>query len=223
MFKKLLVVTAALAVSTTALADVKLSGLYEGTLNTEGAYTQDITTTLTGTEGNSAITVIFDKEFAVDDMYVTTTSGPLTFTLGDKSGTSPDEIVLGVALQVGAVNLGLNQVSGGATSVDASGVIAGVSLAMTDVTSTTRETTGSYAIAGITTEIVHSNDAVGTNLDGSLSREFVGLGTIKVSMANDSANVDTKAVSLTRRIWTAGWEQVGSATGVTTLKASLAF
>ena len=223
MFKKLLVVTAAMAVSASALADINLSGLYEGTLDTEGAYTQDITTTLKGTNGNSAVTVIFDKNFEVDDMYVTTTSGPLTFTLGDKSGTSPDEIVLGVALQVGAVNLGINQVSGGDTSVDASGVIAGVSLAMTDVTSTTRETTGSYAIAGITTEIVHSNDAVGTNLDGSLSREFVGLGTIKVSMANDSANVDTKGVSLTRGIWTAGWEQVGSATGVTTLKASLAF
>jgi hypothetical protein len=48
MFKKLLVVTAAMLVSATSAAAISLSGLYEGTLDSHGAYTQDITTTLKG-------------------------------------------------------------------------------------------------------------------------------------------------------------------------------
>jgi hypothetical protein len=75
MFKKLLVATAAMAVSATTFAGISLSGLYEGTLDSHGAYTQDIHTTMKGTSGNSAITVVLDKDFAVDDMYVETTTG----------------------------------------------------------------------------------------------------------------------------------------------------
>ncbi len=42
-------------------------------------------------------------------------------------------------------------------------------------------------------------------------------------MSKTGAGVTTKTFSLTRGIWTGEWEKVGSADGVTTLKASLAF
>jgi hypothetical protein len=246
MFKKLLVVTAAMAVSASAFADINISGLYEGTLDSHGAYTQDITTTMVGTSGNSTVTMILDKDFTVDDLYVTTTSGPLTFTLGDKSGDDPDQIVLGVTMQAGGLKLGLNQVSGGATSADVSGVIGGVSLAMTDVTSSTRETTASYTLGGLKTVVVYNKVAAGSNIDttlsttiagltlsanhdrdsdgtsaseGSVSKDLVGLGVVKLTMGTDN----TKEVSLTRGIWTAEWAQTGSTAGVASLKASLKF
>ena len=246
MFKKLLVVTAAMAVSASAFADIKLSGLYEGTLDSHGAYTQDITTTMVGTSGNSTVTAVFDKDFAVDDLYVTTTTGPFSFTLGDKSGDDPDAIVLGVTMQAGGLKIGLNQVSGGATSADLSGVFGGVSLAVTDVTSSTRETTASYTLGGLTTVVVYNKVAAGSNIDttvsttiagltlsanhdsdsdgtsateGSVSKDLIGLGIVKLTMGTNN----TKGVSLTRGIWTADWSQTGSTPGVASLKASLKF
>ena len=250
MFKKLLVATAAMAVSATTFAGISLSGLYEGTLDSHGAYTQDIHTTMKGTSGNSAITVVLDKDFAVDDMYVETTTGPLTFTLGDKSGDDPDSTVLGVTMKAGAITLGLNQISGGDTTIDASGTLGGIAVAMTDVTSSTRETTGTFAAGGLSTTVVYNKVTAGNNIDvtvsttvagltlsanhdsnadgtstneGSVSKALVGLGTVTGTMSKTSAGVTTKGFSLTRGIWTGEWEQVGSADGVTTLKASLAF
>ena len=250
MLKKLLVATAAMAVSATTFAGISLSGLYEGTLDSHGAYTQDIHTTMKGTSGNSAITVVLDKDFAVDDMYVETTTGPLTFTLGDKSGDDPDSTVLGVTMKAGAITLGLNQISGGNTTIDASGTLGGIAVAMTDVTSSTRETTGTFAAGGLSTTVVYNKVAAGNNIDvtvsttvagltlsanhdsnadgtseneGSVSKALVGLGTVKGTMGKTGAGVTTKGFSLTRGIWTGEWEQVGSADGVTTLKATLAF
>jgi len=250
MLKKLLVATAAIAVSATTSAGISLSGLYEGTLDSHGAYTQDIHTTMKGTSGNSSVTVVLDKDFSVDDMYVETTTGPLTFKIGDSSGDDPDSTVLGVTMKAGAITLGLNQVSGGNTTIDASGTLGGITVAMTDVTSTTRETTGTFAAGGLSTTVVYNKVAAGNNIDvtvsttvagltlsanhdsnadgtseneGSISKALVGLGTVKGTMGKTGAGVTTKGFSLTRGIWTGEWEQVGSADGVTTLKATLAF
>jgi hypothetical protein len=250
MLKKLLVATAAIAVSATTSAGISLSGLYEGTLDSHGAYTQDIHTTMKGTSGNSSVTVVLDKDFSVDDMYVETTTGPLTFKIGDSSGDDPDSTVLGVTMKAGAITLGLNQISGGNTTIDASGTLGGITVAMTDVTSTTRETTGTFAAGGLSTTVVYNKVAAGNNIDvtvsttvagltlsanhdsnadgtseneGSISKALVGLGTVKGTMGKTGAGVTTKGFSLTRGIWTGEWEQVGSADGVTTLKATLAF
>ena len=250
MLKKLLVATAAIAVSATTSAGISLSGLYEGTLDSHGAYTQDITTTMKGTQGNSTVTVVLDKDFAVDDLYVETTTGPLTFKIGDSSGDDPDSTVLGVTMKAGAITIGLNQISGGSTTVDASGVVGGITVAMTDVTATTRETTASYTAGGVTAKVVYNKVTAGNNIDttvsttvagltvsanhdsnadgtstneGSVSRDILGLGVVKGTMSKTSAGVTAKSFSVTRGIWTADWTKTGSADGVSTLKASLAF
>ena len=250
MLKKLLVATAAMAISATTFAGISLSGLYEGTLDSHGAYTQDIHTTMKGTSGNSSVTVVLDKDFSVDDMYVETTTGPLTFKIGDSSGDDPDSTVLGVTMKAGAITLGLNQISGGNTTIDASTTLGGIAVSMTDVTATTRETTGTFAAGGLSTTVVYNKVTAGNNIDvtvsttvagltlsanhdsnadgtstneGSVSKALVGLGTVTGTMSKTSAGVTTKGFSLTRGIWTGEWEQVGSADGVTTLKATLAF
>ena len=250
MFKKLMVATAAMIVSATTFAGISLSGLYEGTLDSHGAYTQDIHTTMKGTSGNSSVTVVLDENFAVDDMYVETTTGPLTFKIGDSSGDDPDSTVLGVTMKAGAVTVGLNQISGGATTIDASTTLGGISVAMTDVTNTTRETTAIYTAAGVTATVVYNKVTAGNNIDvtmattvagltlsanhdsnadgttaneGSVSKALVGLGTVKGTMGKTGAGVTTKGFSLTRGIWTADWTKTGTADGVSTLKATLAF
>jgi hypothetical protein len=250
MFKKLLVATAAMLLSATTFAAISLSGLYEGTLDSHGAYTQDITTTLKGTSGSSTVTVVLDSAFDIDDMYVETTTGPLTFTLGDKSGDDPDVVSIGVKATSGGFTVGLNQVSGGSATIDVGGALAGITFNVTDVTATTRETTATYAVAGVTVKAVHSKVTAGNNIDttvtttlggltlsanhdsnadgtseneGSVSKALEGLGTVKVLLSKTSADVTTKEFSLTRGIWTGTWSKVGSADGVTSLKASLAF
>ena len=42
-------------------------------------------------------------------------------------------------------------------------------------------------------------------------------------MSKTGAGVTTKGFSLTRGIWTADWTKTGTADGVSTLKATLAF
>ena len=250
MFKKLLVATAAMAFSAATFAGIALTGLYEGTLDSHGAYTQDITTTMKGTSGNSSVTVVLDGAFDVHDMYVETTSGPLTFTLGDKSGDDPDSVSIGVTATSGGFTVGLNQVSGGSTTIDVGGALAGITFAVTDVTASTRETTATYAVAGVTAKVVHNTVTAGNNIDttitttlggltlsgnhdsnadgtstneGSVSKALEGLGTVKATMSKTSAGVTAKEFSLTRGIWTGTWTKTGSADGVTSLKASLAF
>jgi len=250
MFKKLLVATAAMAISVTTFAGISLSGLYEGTLDSHGAYTQDVTTTMKGTSGNSTVTVVLDGAFDIDDMYVETTTGPLTFTLGDKSGDDPDVVSIGVKATSGGFTVGLNQVSGGSTTLDVGGALAGITFNVTDVTNSERETTATYEVAGLKATVVHNTVTAGNNIDttlttvlggltlsanhdsnadgtseneGSVSKLLEGLGTVKVLLSKTSADVTTKELSLTRGIWTGTWSKVGTADGVTSLKASLAF
>ena len=250
MFKKLLVATAAMLLSATTFAGISLSGLYEGTLDSHGAYTQDVTTTMKGTSGSSTVTVVLDGAFDIDDMYVETTTGPLTFTLGDKSGDDPDVVSIGVKATSGGFTVGLNQVSGGSTTLDVGGALAGITFNVTDVTNSERETTATYEVAGLKATVVHNTVTAGNNIDttlttvlggltlsanhdsnadgtseneGSVSKLLEGLGTVKVLMSKTSADVTTKELSLTRGIWTGTWSKVGSADGVTSLKASLAF
>ena len=252
MFKKLLVATAAMAVSATTFAGISLSGLYEGTLDSHGTYTQDIHTTMKGTSGASSVTVVLDKDFSVDDMWVESTAGVLTLKIGDWSGDDPDVTKIGVSTKLGAYTVGLSQVSGGSTEVDASGTLGGIAVAMTNVTADTRETTASITSAGVTAKVVHnkvtaghnSEVTVGTTVMGlgleavmdrnagatndnefSVSRAIGTLGTVKgIWNKTDAATpVTTKTVELTRGIWTGSWKQIDSADATVSLKAKLSF
>ncbi len=155
MFKKLLVAAAAMALSATTFAGISLTGEYEGTLDSHGTYTQDIETTLKGTSGNSTVTVVLDEAFAVDDLYVETTVGALTFKLGDYSGSDPDVTKLGVTAAVGDYTVGLNQESGGATTVDVGGKFAGIDVDVTNITNDLRKTTAAYTVAGLDLGVIH--------------------------------------------------------------------
>jgi len=252
MFKKLLVATAAMALSATSFAGISLSGLYEGTLDSHGTYAQDIHTTMKGTAGASSVTVVLDKDFSVDDMWVESTAGVLTLKIGDWSGDDPDVTKIGVTTTVGAYTVGLSQESGGSTEVDASGTIGGIAVAMTNVTNEERETTASIASGGLTAKVVHNKVTAGHNAEVTVGTTVAGLGLEVVHDRNAGATNDnevsvsrvlgtlgtvkgtynktdaatavvTKTVELTRGIWTASWSQVDSADATTKLEAKLSF
>ena len=213
---------------------------------------EDIHTTMKGTAGASSVTVVLDKDFSVDDMWVESTAGVLTLKIGDWSGDDPDVTKIGVSTTLGAYTVGLSQVSGGSTEVDASGTLGGIAIAMTNVTADTRETTASITSAGVTAKVVHnkvtaghnSEVTVGTTVMGlgleavmdrnagatndnefSVSRAIGTLGTVKgIWNKTDAATpVTTKTVELTRGIWTGSWKQIDSADATVSLKAKLSF
>jgi len=262
--KKLLIAAVAALLSANAFASIALSGKYTGTLNDSGTYTQDLTTTLVGASAAGAVTVTLDKDFAVDDMYVESTIGGIKFKLGDWSGTAADFSKLNASTTVGPITVGVNQVSGGATTFDASGSFAGVTVASTDITSDARATTASYSLAGVALAIEHAKSGTdhqvevqasrhiggtttidGTtggftvsvdhnqNVDndafedgswgGSVATDIGGLGTVTASGHLTSADVKSYGLSVTSGIFTGAFDKTGTADGVLSLKAVVAF
>ena len=141
--KKLYAALAALLMSATAFASINLSGTYTGTLDDSGVYTQDLVTTLVGSTPAGSVTVTLDKDFAVDDMFVESTIAGIKFKLGEVDDVTSN----GASTVIGPVTVGVNQVSGGATTFDVSGTFAGVTVSVDNITNDARETTASYKVA----------------------------------------------------------------------------
>ena len=229
MFKKLLVATAAMAVSATTFAGISLSGLYEGTLDSHGTYSQDIHTTMKGTSGASSVTVVLDKDFSVDDMWVESSAGPLTLKIGDWSGDDPDSTKISVSTTLGAYTVAMTNVTNDERETTASITSAGVTAKVVHNKVTAghnAEVTVGTTVAGLGLEVVHDRNAGATNdNEVSVSRALGTLGTVKgtYNKTDAATPVVTKTVELTRGIWTASWSQVDSADATTKLEAKLSF
>jgi len=258
--KKIIAALAALLMSASSIASIALSGKYTGTLNDSGVYTQDLVTTLVGASAHGAVTVTLDKDFAVDDMFVESTIGGIKFKLGEVD----DVTSVGASTAIGPITVGINQVSGGSTTFDASGSFAGVTVASTDITSDARATTASYSLAGVALSLEHAKSGTDhqvevqasrhiggtTTIDGttggftvsvdhnqnadndafedgswggSVATDIGGLGTVTASGHLTSADVKSYGLSVTSGIFTGAFDKTGTADGVLSLKAVVAF
>ena len=184
--KKLLIAAVAALMSASSLASIALSGKYTGTLNDSGVYTQDLTTTLVGASAHGAVTVTLDKDFAVDDMFVETTLGGIKFKLGEVD----DVTSVGASTTIGPITVGVNQVSGGSTTFDASGSFAGVTVASTDITSDARATTASYSLAGVALSLEHAKVGTAHQVEVQASRHIGGTTTIDGTTGGFTVSVD---------------------------------
>jgi len=184
--KKFIAAMAALLLSANAFASIALSGSYTGTLNDSGVYTQDLVTTLVGSNAAGAVTVTLDKDFAVDDMFVESTIGGIKFKLGEVD----DVTSIGASTTFGPITVGANQVSGGATTFDASGTFAGVTVASTNVTSDARATTATYKVAGLTLNVEHAKSGTDHQVEIVASRLIGGTTTIDGTTGGFTISVD---------------------------------
>ncbi len=184
--KKLLIAAVAALMSASSLASIALSGKYTGTLNDSGVYTQDLTTTLVGSNAAGAVTVTLDKDFAVDDMYVESTIGGIKFKLGEVDDVTSIE----ADVAVGPITVGVNQVSGGATTFDASGTFAGVTVSSTNITNDARATTAKYSIAGTSLTIEHAKSGTDHQVEVQASRHIGGTTTIDGTTGGFTVSVD---------------------------------
>ena len=184
--KKLIAAMAALLMSATSVASIALSGSYTGTLNDSGVYTQDLTTTLVGSNAAGAVTVTLDKDFAVDDMFVESTIGGIKFKLGEVD----DVTSIGASTTIGPITVGVNQVSGGSVTFDASGSLAGVTVASTNVTSDARATTASYKVAGVSLEVQHAKSGADHQVEIVAAKHLGGTTTIDGTTGGFTVSVD---------------------------------
>ena len=188
--KTFIAALAAFLMSTASIAGVALSGKYTGTLDDSGVYTQDLVTTLVGASAAGSVTVTFDKDLAVDDMFVESTIAGIKFKLGEVD----DVTSIGATTTVGPVTVGVNQVSGGSVTFDVDGTFAGVTVGVDDITSAARETSASYKVAGLTIGAEHakSGDDHQVQLDVSTIIGAVeGVGGITITLDhNQNADRD---------------------------------
>ena len=188
--KTFIAALAAFLMSTASIAGVALSGKYTGTLDDSGVYTQDLVTTLVGASAAGNVTVTFDKDLAVDDMFVESTIAGIDFKLGEVD----DVTSIGATTTVGPVTVGVNQVSGGSVTFDVDGTFAGVTVGVDDITSSARETSASYEVAGLTIGAEHakSGDDHQVQLDVSTIIGAVeGVGGITITLDhNQNADRD---------------------------------
>jgi len=184
--KKLLIAAVAALLSANAFASIALSGKYTGTLNDSGVYTQDLTTTLVGSNAAGAVTVTLDKDFAVDDMYVESTIGGIKFKLGEVD----DVVSIGASTDIGPITVGVNQVSGGSVTFDASGSFAGVTVASTDITNDARATKASYSLAGVALTVEHAKSGTDHQVEVQASRHIGGTTTIDGTTGGFTVSVD---------------------------------
>lgn len=184
--KKLLIAAVAALMSASSIASISLSGKYTGTLNDSGTYTQDLTTTLVGSNAAGAVTVTLDKDFAVDDMYVESTIGGIKFKLGEVD----DVVSIGASTDIGPITVGVNQVSGGSVTFDASGSFAGVTVASTDITNDARATKASYSLAGVALTVEHAKSGTDHQVEVQASRHIGGTTTIDGTTGGFTVSVD---------------------------------
>jgi len=184
--KKLLIAAVAALLSANAFASIALSGKYTGTLNDSGTYTQDLTTTLVGASAHGAVTVTLDKDFAVDDMFVETTIGGIKFKLGEVD----DVTSIGASTAIGPITVGVNQVSGGSVTFDASGSFGGVTVASTDITNDARATKASYSLAGVALSLEHAKSGTDHQIEIQASKHLGGTTTIDGTTGGFTVSID---------------------------------
>tara|TARA_R110002110_G_scaffold255496_1_gene471279 strand:+ start:727 stop:1464 length:738 start_codon:yes stop_codon:yes gene_type:complete len=243
---KLLIAAAAATLSTAPLAQVSISGDYEGTLTQAGVYTQTLDLKLVGSTPFGSVTTIVDETQTMTDLYATAKLRSVDLTLGLVESVS----TIKASTTVGGMTVTMSKPSGGKESLDVKGKFGGIDVTVEDVTRADRETTIGTTIAGLTSTVSYQKTTAGTVLDldtstkiggftvalkhdkaaddttsngGSVSMPLGLVGTVKGGVSIASTDVKTYTLEVTQGILTGKWEKVGTADGVVSVVAKMSF
>jgi hypothetical protein len=248
---KLLLAASAAALSTATVAQVDLSGKYEGTLTQAGVYSQTLDLTMVGSTMFGSVTAIVDENKALTDLYTTAKLGSVDLTLGemtidDVANTS----IIKASTKVGGMTVSVSKPSGGSESLDIAGTFGGIKLSVEDLTRDAREVQAVATVAGVTATVDYQNVTAGTITGLGISTKVAGLtwaldhdkaaagtttkeasvsmpvgllGTAKGGVKIASTDVKTYSLEYTQGILTGKWEKVGDADGVISAIAKISF
>ena len=243
---KLLLAAAAATLSTASLAQVAISGAYEGTLSQDGTYAQTLDLKLVGSTPYGSVTTIVDETNTITDLYATAKLRGVDLTLGTVESVS----TIKASTTVGGMTVTMSKPSGGKESLDVKGKFGGVDVTVEDLTRSDRETTVGVTVAGVTSTASYQKTTAGTVLDidastkvggftvalehdkaaddttsngGSISMPLGLVGTVKGGVSIASTDVKTYTLEVTQGILTGKWEKVGTADGVISAIAKISF
>lgn len=243
---KFLLAAAAATLSTASLAQVAISGAYEGTLSQDGTYAQTLDLKLVGSTPFGSVTTIVDETNTITDLYATAKLRGVDLTLGTVESVS----TIKASTTVGGMTVTMSKPSGGKESLDIKGKFGGIDVTVEDLTRSDRETTIGTTLAGVTSTVSYQKTTAGTVLDidastkvggftvalehdkaaddttsngGSISMPLGLVGTVKGGVSIASTDVKTYTLEVTQGILTGKWEKVGTADGVISAIAKISF
>ena len=231
---KLLIAAAAVTLSTAPLAQVSISGDYEGTLTQAGVYTQTLDLKLVGSTPFGSVTTIVDETQTMTDLYATAKLRSVDLTLGLVESVS----TIKASTTVGGMTVTVSKPSGGKESLDVKGKLMGTETTigttiagLTSTVSYQKTTAGtvldldtSTKIGGFTVALKHDKAADDTTSNGgSVSMPLGLVGTVKGGVSIASTDVKTYTLEVTQGILTGKWEKVGTADGVVSVVAKMSF
>ena len=209
MKKQLLIAAVAASMTSVAMADVSISGEYEGIVsqNTGAAsFAQDLDLTVVGTSGGSSVTMTLEDitggtDIAASQVFLKTNLEGVSFKAGRYESTNGNGILaaatnkdrIGLSTTVAGFGVGLTNASGDANgSVTVSGTIAGANVKVQNALNSTRFVTISGDVAGVAVAVERQKTAAGTNTGFNLSTDINGVAVAyeKVKINGSASNQD---------------------------------
>jgi hypothetical protein len=208
MKKQLLIAAVAASMTSVAMADVSISGEYEGTVSqTTGAATfaQDLDITVVGQTGNTSVTMTLEDltggaDIAASQVFVKTELEGISFTAGKYETTSGNGIINAASngnkttLATSIAGVSASVTTGNAdanSSLTLAGNVAGFDVKVQNALNSTRFVTISGDVAGVAVAVERQKTAAGTNTGFNLSTDING---VAVAYENVKIN-DASAVS----------------------------
>ena len=206
MKKQILAAVAASMVSAYSIADISITGAYEGVIsNSTGAstYTDDLDLTIKGRNGDTTVTATLEdmsggQAVTSTQVYIDTKLEGINFRGGNYKGQNGNGLLqkksaasnkMKLSTSVSGVGLAVSQGSGdGNAKVDASFDLSGVSIKAQNVNNDTRFVSASAKVNGIGVDVETQEASAGkTNTAYALGGEYNGIGLTYVNVDIEDA------------------------------------
>ena len=209
MKKQLLIAAVAASMTSVAMADVSISGEYEGTVSqsTGGAsFAQDLDLTIVATAGDTSVTTTIEDLATATALTATTVKlstklEGISFTAGNYETQKGNGLInegsvgekYSLATSIAGVSASVTTKSGqGEQSLTLKGDVAGFAVKIQDATRSARFVTVSGDIAGVSVAVERQKTATGTNTGFNLSTDING-----VAVAYENVKINGSAATQT--------------------------
>jgi hypothetical protein len=194
MKKQLLIAAVAASMTSVAMADVSITGEYEGTVSQStgaASFAQDLDLTVVGTSGSSSVTMTLEDitggtDIAASQVFLKTDLEGVSFKAGKYESTNGNGILaaatnkdrIGLSTTVAGFGVGLTNASGDANgSVTVSGTIAGASVKVQNILNSSRYITIGTSVAGVKVDVETTKGAQ-RNTAIQLSGDVAGVAVV---------------------------------------------
>ena len=209
MKKQLLIAAVAASMSSVAMADVSISGEYEGTLSQStgaASFAQDLDLTIVATSGDTSVTTTIEDlstntALTATTVKLSTQLEGISFTAGNYESQNGNGLIneavaakrIGFSTTIAGVGVAMTNSNGSSSSsITLAGNVAGFDVKVQNATNSTRFVSVSTDVAGVAVAVERQKTATGTNTAYSLSTDVNG-----VAVAYENVKINGSAATQT--------------------------